>query len=138
MKTAEELSRRLSELNDDAQGVERTNMQAVLLRAAIDESSADSWRLLSLVLSELRAAVIQGGLSNVAHAMLSDDLPSFYSAGYWDLNKRILLSLSKLYKIAPNDNVLNELRLSPSEVHLVVFGEEQDRRNPLTSFWDWF
>jgi hypothetical protein len=138
MKTTEELSRRLSELNDDVQETERTNMQAVLLRAAIDESSAESWRLLSFVLPELRAVVIQGGLSNVAHAMLTDDLPRFYSAGYWDLNKRILLSLSKLYKIAPNDDILNELRLSPPEAHLVVFGEEQDRRNPLTSFWDWF
>jgi hypothetical protein len=137
MKTAGELSQRFLELRDDADGNERSNMQAVLLRAAIDESSAESWQLLSLVLPELRVVVNQGGLSNVAHAMLTDDLPRFYSAGYWDLNKRILLSLSKLYKIAPNENVLNELQLSPSEMHLVFFGEEQNKPSS-KSFWGWF
>jgi hypothetical protein len=138
MKTAEELSHRLSELSDDAQGLERTNMQAVLLRAAIDESSAESWRLLSLVLPELRTAVLHGNLPPAAPTLLTDDLPRFYSAAYWDLNKRVLLSLSKLHRTFPNESVLRELLLSESEMQLVIFGEEENsRRNPLSRLWDW-
>ena len=79
--------------------LERTNMQAVLLRAAIDESSAESWRLLSLVLPELRTADPRRKSAAPAHTLLTDDLPRFYSASYWDLNKQILLSLSKLYRV---------------------------------------
>jgi len=95
-KTVEELSRRIVALSDDAKGTARIDLQAFLLRAAIDEDSAASWRLISMALPELRIAVLQGSLPSAAHSILIHDLPSFYSTGYWDLNKRILLSLSRL------------------------------------------
>ena len=138
MKMADELSRRISELRDDARQPERTNMQAVLLRAAIDKSSSESWRLLALVLPELRTAILNRSLPSAAHTLLTDDLPQFYSAAYWDLNKQILLSLSKLYRSSPNESALHELGLSPSDVRLVEFGEEHDKRNTRTRLWDWY
>ena len=138
MKTAADLSRRISELTDDAKGPERTNMQSVLLRAAIDKSSADSWQLISIVLPELRAAILVGELPPTAHALLTNDLPNFYSAAYWDLNEQILLSLAKLYKIFPSEATLHELGVSPTEARLVMHGEEHDRRNPWTGLLDWF
>ncbi len=134
-KTTGELSRCIVALSDDAQGTARINLLAFLLRAAIDEHSTESWRLISLVLTELRVVVLQGNLPSVAHSMLTDDLPRFYSAAYWDLNKRILLSLSRLYKGFPNETVLSELRLSESEIHLVVFGDDKERQS---FFWNWF
>jgi GTPase-associated protein 1 len=137
-KTVEELSRRLAALTDDAQGTERINLQAFLLRAAIDEHSAESWRLISMVLPELRVVVLQGSLPSVAHSILTDDLPRFYSAPYWDLNKRIVLSLSRLYKSFPNESALRELRLPVSDVRLVVSGEDEEKRNPFNRLWDWF
>jgi hypothetical protein len=137
MKSSNELSHRIVEMTDDAKEPERTNMQAVLLRAAIDESTAESWHLITKVLPELRAVVLQGELPYDAHNMLTDDLPRFYSAGYWDLNKRILLSLSKLYRTFPSESALHELGLSAMETQLITYGEEQDRRNPLTRLWDW-
>jgi hypothetical protein len=93
---------------------------------------------LSLVLPELRTAVLHGNLSPAAHTLLTDDLPRFYSAAYWDLNKRVLLSLSKLHRTFPNESVLRELLLSESEMQLVIFGEDENsRRNPLIRLWDW-
>lgn len=137
-KTSGELALCLSGLNDDVQGIERSNMQAVLLRAAIDEGSAQSWRLVLIVLPELRAVILQGGLPNIAQKILTDDLPSFYSAGYWDLNKRILLSLSKLFRVAPDEYVLNRLSLSPLELQMVVYGEEYSTRHALSAFLELF
>jgi hypothetical protein len=136
-KNSAEIAQRLSELRDDAQGDERTNMQATLLRIAINEESAQSWRLISLVLPELRSKILEGGLPRSADTILSKDLPSFNSAGYWDLNKRILLGLSKLYRVFPNDEALNQLALNPSEQKTVLLGEERSKKYPFSDLWDW-
>jgi hypothetical protein len=136
VKTADELSRRISQIRDDARQPERINMQAVLLRAAIDESSPASWRLLAFVLPELRTAIVSGSLPSAAHTLLLGYLPHFHSAEFWDLNKRILLSLSKLYESSPNESALHKLGLSPSEARLVEFGEERDKRNSWTRLWN--
>jgi hypothetical protein len=133
-RSSAEIARRLSELEDDARGDDRTMLQAVLLRSAIDEASTQSWNLISIVLPELRIIIINAGLPRTAESMLVADLPHFYSAGYWDLNKRILLSLSKLYAIAPNNEVLHRLALSQTEMDLVLAGEERPK-NPFAKFW---
>jgi hypothetical protein len=125
-------------LSDDAKGTARIDLQAFLLRAAIDEDSAASWRLISMALPELRIAVLQGSLPSAAHSILIHDLPSFYSAGYWDLNKRILLSLSRLYKNFPNESALRELRLPNADFDLVVSGEDEVKRSSFNRLWDWF
>jgi hypothetical protein len=137
-KTADELSRRIAALRDDVRGAERTNLQALLLRAAIDESSEASWRLISIVLPELRIVILQGNLPPIADRILTDDLPRFYSAAYWDLNKRILLSLSRLYRSFPNESAIRELHLPDTDAHLVLFGEEEDKRRSSIRPWDWF
>ncbi|WOH80559.1 hypothetical protein RX327_33110 [Bradyrhizobium sp. BEA-2-5] len=136
-KGSSEIAQRLSEMVDDAQGDERTTMQAALLRTAIDEGSAQSWNLISTVLPELRAVIIRAELSRTAESMLVSDLPHFYSAGYWDLNKRILLSLSKLHAVAANSEVLHRLALTPSEMELVLFGEDRHAKNPFSKIFPW-
>ncbi|MGY4309742.1 hypothetical protein ACVIJ6_006985 [Bradyrhizobium sp. USDA 4369] len=136
-KGSEEIAQRLLDMADDVQGDERTTMQAVLLRSAIDEGSTQSWNLISIVLPELRVVIINAGLSRTAELILINDLPHFYSAAYWDLNKRILLSLSKLYAAAANREVLDRLTLTPSEIELVLFGEERSSRNPFSKIFPW-
>jgi hypothetical protein len=136
-KGSAEIAQRLSDMVDDAQGDERTTMQAALLRTAIDEGSAQSWNLISIVLPELRVVIINAGLSRTAESMLVSDLPHFYSAGYWDLNKRILLSLSKLYGVAANGEVLHRLALTPGEMELVLLGEERPAKNPFSKIFPW-
>lgn len=137
-KGSAEIARRLSEMVDDAQGDERTTMQAALLRIAIDERSAQSWNLISIVLPELRVVIINAGLSRVAESMLMNDLPHFYSAAYWDLNKRVLMSLSELNLVAPNSQALDRLALTQTEMELVLHGAERHGRgNPLLKFWPW-
>ncbi|MCP3476305.1 hypothetical protein NLM33_39490 [Bradyrhizobium sp. CCGUVB1N3] len=136
-KGSTEIAQRLSDMADDAQGDERTTMQAALLRSAIDEGSIQSWNLISIVLPELRVVIINAGLSRTAESMLVNDLPHFYSAGYWDLNKRILLSLSKLYAVAANREVLDRLALTSNEMELVLFGEERNSKNPFSKIFPW-
>jgi hypothetical protein len=64
-------------------------------------------------------------------------LPRFYSTAYWDLNKRILLSLSKLYAVAANNEVLRRLTLTPAETQLVLYGEELPLQNLLSKMFPW-
>lgn len=137
LKSCDEVSRRLSKLNDDASTEDRVNMQAVLLRAAIDESSVQSWRLVVQVLPGLRPFIVRDELPGIAHRILKDDLPNFYSAGYWDFDKRILLSLSKLYARAPDQAALDQLSLAAADRQLVVDGE-RPLKNPFSRWWDYF
>jgi hypothetical protein len=132
-KSAEELYEKLRALPDDAQGPDRADLQAFLLRAAFDNGSSSSWKLIQSVLPELRSLILQDSLPPTAHSILSDDLPRFYSAAYWDLNRRILLGLSKLHKDFP-DATVRDLHLSDGEMNLVLAGEEEERRK---SWWPW-
>ena len=65
-KGSSEIAKYMSEMVDDAQGDERTTMQAALLRTAIDEGSAESWNLISIVLPELRVIVNKADLPRTA------------------------------------------------------------------------
>lgn len=134
---SDELSQRLDGMNDDAQGPDRVNMQAALLRAAIDELSRASWELLVRILPQLRPLIVRGELPETAHAMLRDDLPHFFTAGYWDLDRRILLSLQTLYVHAPDPSVLDRLSLSAAD-RKIVLNEEALPRKPFARFWDLF
>jgi hypothetical protein len=136
-KGSAEIAKCMSEMVDDAQGDERTTMQAALLRTSIDDGSAESWNLVSIVLPELRVVVISASLPRTAESMLASDLPHFYSAGYWDFNKRILLSLSRLYVDAPNSEILHRLALTPAEIELVLVGEEPSAKSPRLKIWPW-
>jgi hypothetical protein len=49
----------------------------------------------------------------------------------------ILLSLSKLYAVAANSEVLQRLALTPSEMELVLFGEERHAKNPFSKIFPW-
>ncbi len=135
-KGSAEIANGMSEMVDDAQGGERTTMQAALLRTAIDEGSGESWNLIASVLPELRVVVLRGALPRTAESILVSDLPRFFSTRYWDLNKRILLSLSKLYAAAPDRRALDSLLLSGAEQDLVLSGEERPAKSPF-KFWDW-
>jgi hypothetical protein len=136
-KGSVEIARHLSEIVDDAQGDERTTMQAALLRTAIDEGTAHGWNLISVVLPELRVIVLRGDLPRTAESLLINDLPNFFSAARWDLNKRILMSLSKLYAVEPNNDVLQRLKLGPAEMELVLAGEERPAKNLVAKMWWW-
>lgn len=112
-------------------------MEAALLRAAIDESSRESWRLLVQVLPKLRPFIVRNELPEAAHALLKNDLPHFYAAGYWDLDRRILLSLQKLYRSAPDPSALDQLSFSPVD-RKTVLDEEPVSKNPFAKLWDLF
>lgn len=134
---SDELSRRLDGMNDDAEGPDRLNMQAALLRAAIDESSRRSWALVLKVLPQLRPFVVRNELPETAHALLRDDLPHFFTAGSWDLDRRILLSLQSLYDTAPDPSALDSLSLSLAD-RKTVLHEEPVLTNSFAKFWDLF
>lgn len=137
-KSCADIAQRLSEIIDDAQGAERTAMQAALLRTAIDEGSAQSWSLISVILPELRVIVINAGLPWIAESILVSVLPHFYSAHNWDLNKRILLCLSKLYRVAPNRDALHSLALTPADIELVLHGEARPAKKRVSKIWPFY
>jgi GTPase-associated protein 1, N-terminal domain type 1 len=136
-KGSAQIAQRLTEITDDAQGADRLNMQAVLLRAAIDESSPQSWSLIVQILPDLRPFIIRDQLPSVAHRLLKEDLPHFYSAGYWDFDRRILLSLSKLYALAPDRTALDQLALSAADRQIIIDGEPP-MKHPFSMLWDFF
>lgn len=122
--------------NDDVVGEDRVRLQAYLLRVALRNTTAASWRLLSYVLPELRVVILSGSLPSDVYQTLSRELPNFYSASSWDINKRVLLCLSKLKRDFGDDyGVLAAAHLSDSEMRTVLQGEDrQGFKNP---FWLW-
>lgn len=127
---------KLKTIPDDAVAADRVDLHACLVRFAFDSGAPGSWRILVAVLPELRPKIVQELLSPFAHDMLTADLPRFYTVVYWDLDKRILLGLSKLYRRHPDDQALRNLRLSQRDSEIVLEGERDERRpsiwNPLS------
>ena len=134
--SVDEVYGKLKTIPDDATGSDRTDLQAYLLRLAFDSGTLGSWNLFVEILPDLRPKIIQESLSPFAHELLTADLPRFYSAHYWDLDKRILLGLSKLYKKHSDDEALRKLRLSQKDFEIVLTGEDDEKRrspwNPMS------
>jgi len=129
----------LSLMRDDALGEDRTNLQAFLLGVAFQKMSSASWALVATVLPELRPVILQGALPSPSYQMLVHGLPTFHTAAYWDINKRILLGLALLMKSFPEDHgALSALQLSPKEMETVIYGAEQEDERSKSHFWPWF
>jgi hypothetical protein len=126
----------LRSIPDDLHGDDRVRLQAYLLRNAIDEGSAGTWSLCSLVLPELRPVILRGALPDDVYRMLTADLPTFNTAGYWDINRRVLTCLSYLRRRIASSSE-SALGLSEYELHVLfkAADEEDDSKRP--RFW-WF
>jgi GTPase-associated protein 1, N-terminal domain type 1 len=136
-KSVDEIYLKIKAITDDAAGSDRMDLQACFLRFAFDCGAPGSWRVFVAILPELRPKIIQESLSPFAHEMLTADLPRFYSAVYWDLDKRILLGLSKLYKKHPDEQALRDLRLSQRDLEIVLVGEDDENRRSLWNPLSW-
>lgn len=134
---AEEWTAIFASLPDDLHGDGRIRLQGYLLRTALDEGSAGTWKLCALVLPELRPVVLRGALPDDVYRMLSSDLPRFNTAGYWDINRRVLICLSYLRKKISDPDAESELGLSDHDLHVLFDGaaDEDDSKRP--GFW-WF
>jgi hypothetical protein len=135
-KSVDEIDGKLKTIADDAAGSDRMDLHAYLLRLAFDSAAPGSWKIFVAVLPDLRPKIVQESLSPFAHELLTADLPRFYSAHYWDLDKRILLGLSRLYKKHPDDQALRNLCLSQRDLEIVLTGDDDEKRrspwNPLS------
>jgi hypothetical protein len=136
-RSVDEICGKLKTIVDDVAGSDRMDLQAYLLRLAFDSGTAGSWNIFVAVLPELRPKIVQDSLSPFAHEVLTADLPRFYSAVYWDLDRRILLGLSKLYKKHPDDQALRDLRLSQRDLEIVLTGEDDEKRPSLWNPLSW-
>ena len=124
-------------MRDDVSADDRIRLNAFLLRAALQSKTHATWKLATAVLPELRQIILHGALPNDVYHTLVNDLPSFNSAAYWDINKRILLSLSQLRRSVPDDQALRALNLSPDEMDTVLYGAEKEEERSKSRFW-WF
>lgn len=136
-KSMDELFGKIKTIPDDAAGPDRIDLHAYLIRLALDGAGAANWEILVAVLPEIRPKIVQESLTQFAHDMLTADLPRFYAAAYWDLDKRILLGLSRLYKKHPNDQALRDLRLSQKELEIVLEGERDEKRSSIWNPFSW-
>jgi hypothetical protein len=127
----------LASMLDDLRGDDRVRLQAHLLRSALDEGSAGTWKLCSIVLPELRLIVLRGALPDDVHRMLSSDLPTFNTADYWDINRRVLISLSYLRRTITDNNVESVLGLSEYDQHVLFEGANDEDASKRSRFW-WF
>ncbi|KVE38059.1 hypothetical protein WS68_24615 [Burkholderia sp. TSV86] len=134
---AEEWATVLTSLPDDLRGDDRVRLQAYLLRNALDEGSAGTWKLCSVVLPELRTVVLKGALPGDIYRMLSADLPTFNTAGNWDINRRVLICLSYLRRRFADTNVENALGLSEHDLHVLFEGADDEDESKRPRFW-WF
>lgn len=130
----------LSSMRDDVSGEDRIRLQAFILRIALQTKTGATWKLVAAVLPELRPVILRDALPDDVRRMLLDDLPKFNTAAFWDINKRILISLSQLRKSVPNEQALESLNLSGNDVSTVIHGaeaEEEEERSKSRYFW-WF
>ncbi len=134
---AEEWSAFLPSMADDLRGDDRVRLQGYLLRTALDEGSAGTWKLCVMVFPELRPVILRGALPDDVYRMLSSDLPKFNTAGYWDINLRVLICLSFLRRKISDTDAENALGLSDHDLHVLFNGaaDEDDSKHSL--FW-WF
>jgi hypothetical protein len=129
----------LLSMEDDVAGEDRIRLHAYLLKDALRHMTSATWKLLAIILPKLRPIILQSSLPNDVYQMLVDDLPRFYAAEYWDLDRRILLSLSNLKSAFPDDQgALLALNLSATDMHVVNFGKDEDQRRSRSRFWPWY
>ncbi|WP_136621693.1 MULTISPECIES: hypothetical protein [Mesorhizobium] len=134
---AEEWAIIFASLPDDLHGDDRVRLQGYLLRTALDEDSEGTWKLCATVLPELRPVILRGALPDDVYRMLSSDLPRFNTAGYWDINRRVLICLSYLRRKISDPDAEGKLGLSDHD-RLILFdgaADEDDSKRP--GFWWW-
>jgi len=136
-RTADVWAGALSSMSDDVTGDDRTRLHGFLLKEALQTKCQGSWKLAAAVLPELRPIILNGTLPTDVYQMLMNDLPRFNSVGYWDINKRILASLSQLRRSIQDDEALNALNLSRDEMHFVLEGADKEEKRSMNPFW-WF
>ena len=127
----------LASIQDDVSGEDRVRLQAFVLREAIEAKTPTTWKLVAAVLPELRPRILDDALPNDVFQMLANDLPRFNTAAFWDLNKRILISLSQLRRTMPDDQALAALNLSEEDAHTALHGVDDEEAQSKSRFW-WF
>lgn len=126
----------LSAMQDDVSGEDRVRLHAFLLRAALQTQTPASWKLVRAALPELRPIVLRGDLQTDVYQMLASDLPRFHAAAYWDINKRILLALSRLKQSVPDDQgALHVLDLSWDEMNTINYGADEEEERSKRRWW---
>lgn len=138
-RTSEVWANALSFMQDDASGEDRVRLQAYLLSTALQKTASASWTLVRSVLPELRPVILRGALPDDVYQMLVNDLPRFRSTAYWDLDRRVLLTLSRLKQSFPDDHgALRALDLSGDALDTVLYGADEEEERSKRRFWSWF
>jgi hypothetical protein len=138
-KSPEVWANALATMRDDVSGEDRIRLQAFILSAALQTKMEATWKLVVAVLPELRPVILRGALPDDVQRMLLNDLPRFNTAEFWDINKRILISLSQLRKAAPNEQALESLDLAGNDASTVIYGAEAEEEERSKSFFlRWF
>ncbi|MET4092915.1 hypothetical protein [Bradyrhizobium sp. S3.5.5] len=122
----------LPRLRPDASELDVLFLYASLLILALDERSPASWKLIELTLPTVRAGVLRGQLPNNVYSLLDRAVPSIRDN--WDLNKRILMALHRLYETNPaTRQELGRAGVWDDDLDIVFYGMPEPPRQRL--FW---
>jgi hypothetical protein len=136
-RTASFWSDLLDHVEDDVIGEQRMRFQAFLLRSALNDLSPASWKLATRTLPELRPLILENKLPSDVRRMLASELPRFNTAGYWNIDKRVLLSLSRLMHAHSDEKALNSLGLNDRDMATVIFGMDEEEKYSERRSWWW-
>jgi hypothetical protein len=130
-------SQLLDRLEDDSSGEARINFYAFLLVAGLTAQSSSSWRLVFAGYPAIREAVVKDQLPSAAYQWLNNELQRFHTAQYWDLDKRIVLSIARLNQTFPHRASFANLHLTKEEASWLASGLEEEDERSKSRFW-WF
>ncbi|MBE0614116.1 MAG: hypothetical protein IH604_10660 [Burkholderiales bacterium] len=132
-----EWSNLLERSEDNVAGDARISFYAFLLTVALVQESDASWKLVARSLPAIHEAVMKSSLPEIAYGYLNNELPRFSTAHYWDLNKRILLSLATLRQHFPSGDAAAALNLNSDDTYVLNHGLDEEQERSRTKLW-WF
>lgn len=125
----------LPNMNHDASDADTLILYASLLVLALDRSGIGNWNLVVQALPLVRSGVLRGQLPNQAYQTLDRELPRI-ARDSWDLNKRILVALHRLYAAIPvSGETLAAAGLLQDDMGVVYHGIRESPKPPSLFWW---
>ncbi len=125
----------LSNMNHDASDADTLILYASLLVLGLDRSRTGNWNLVVQTLPLLRTNALRGQLPNQAYQTLDRELPRI-ARDSWDLNKRMLVALHRLYEAVPvSGDTLAAATLSQDDIDIVYHGIKEAPKLPSLFWW---
>jgi hypothetical protein len=127
----------LQRAQDDLRGDQRVIFFSFLIVVALVAADAPNWQLFSKALPEIRGPLLDAHLPASAYNLLNYELPKFRTAQYWDLNKRIILTMAQFARHSPVQADLKALGFSDEDFDVLYNGLQEEENKTSNPYWWW-